>query len=273
MASERVTRGAQDPEEHERRLAWIEAASVDVVAVASDYPDGHHVAPHHHSRSQLLHALSGVLMVSTALGRWMVPTDHAMWIPAGIEHSVEMLGDVRMRSAYVLPRAAQALPSNLRVLEMSDLMRSLIVEAVGNDPDHGDDRAVAITRLILLEIPRLGELPFALPFPSDPRLARLCRLYLGAPTPHSPIDEWAATAGMSRRGFTRRFHDETGISLSMWRRQATLFAALPRLAEGASVTTVALDLGYESAPAFTTMFRQMLGASPRAYLRRQTVGG
>jgi AraC-like DNA-binding protein len=56
------------------------------------------------------------------------------------------------------------------------------------------------------------------------------------------------------------------LSLSLWRRQATLLAALPRLSAGAAVTTVALDLGYDSAPAFTTMFRQMLGVSPRGYL-------
>jgi len=73
---------------------------------------------------------------------------------------------------------------------------------------------------------------------------------------------------MSRRSFTRAFQRETGVSLSVWRRQATLLAALPLLARGVSVTEVALDLGYESAPAFTTMFRRMLGVAPRTYLRQ-----
>ncbi len=253
--------------EHLRRLDWIETAAGDVVASAGDYPDGHHVAPHRHRRSQLLHALSGVLLVSTAQGRWIVPPDHAMWIPAGIAHAVDMLGAVRMRSAYVLPDAAPGLPSALKVLAMTELMRSLVVEAVGlADGAVSDPRADAITRLILLEIPRLEERPFALPLPADERLARLCRGFLDAPTPHVTIDDWARRAGMSRRGFTRAFQRETGLSLSLWRRQATLLAALPRLSAGAAVTTVALDLGYDSAPAFTTMFRQMLGVSPRGYL-------
>jgi methylphosphotriester-DNA--protein-cysteine methyltransferase len=46
-----------------------------------------------------------------------------------------------------------------------------------------------------------------------------------------------------------------------------LFTALPRLAAGESVTTVAFDLGYESVAAFTTMFKRMLGAPPRTYFR------
>ncbi len=270
MMRSREPGAAVSEAEHLRRLDWIESAAGDVIASAGDYPDGHKVAPHRHGRAQLLHALSGVLLVSTTEGRWIVPPDHAMWIPAGVTHSVEMLGAVRMRSAYVARGAAAALPDGLRVVAMTDLMRSLIVEAVEIEAnDDPDERTAAIMRLILLEIPRLDERPFALPLPSDQRLARLCRAFLDAPTPHVTIDDWAERAGMSRRGFTRSFQRETGLSLSLWRRQATLLSALPRLSAGDGVTTVALDLGYDSAPAFTTMFRHMLGVSPRDYLARQ----
>ena len=254
-----------------RRLWTIEHARGDVVASATDFPDGYRVYPHSHTRSQLLHAFTGVVTVSTDQGRWMVPPGHAMWIPAGVVHSVEMHGLVRMRSVYVQPQAQPQQRLHLQVLEMSDLMRTLVVEAVGVS-EETSSRADAISQLILLELPRLAERPFTLPFPEDPKIARLCRNFLGKPSPHVAIDEWAAAAGMSRRSFTRTFQRETGLSLSLWRRQATLFAALPRLADGVSVTEVALDLGYESAPAFTTMFRKMLGISPRAYMRQALAG-
>jgi AraC-like DNA-binding protein len=41
--------------------------------------------------------------------------------------------------------------------------------------------------------------------------------------------------------------------------------ALERLAAGDPVTTVALDLGYDSPSAFITMFRSRLGATPGRY--------
>ena len=41
-----------------------------------------------------------------------------------------------------------------------------------------------------------------------------------------------------------------------------------RLAEGTPVTTVAIDLGYESPSAFSTMFRRSLGVVPRTFLPR-----
>ncbi|MEN3165687.1 helix-turn-helix domain-containing protein [Tistrella mobilis] len=52
-----------------------------------------------------------------------------------------------------------------------------------------------------------------------------------------------------------------------------LLEALPRLASGETVTNVALDLGYDSPSAFTAMFRRILGASPREYLRITAEGG
>ncbi|MET3794185.1 AraC family transcriptional regulator [Aquamicrobium terrae] len=260
-------------ETHLRRLKWLEQASDQIVAMPSDYPDGHRVPDHEHSRCQLLHALTGVVLVKTHFGRWMVPPDHAMWIPAGIVHSVEMLGDVRMRSVYVVPDAIEGLPSRLRVVAVSDLMRSLIVEAVQLPVRPvPSERAVLVLNLLLHEIPRLPERPLGLPFPSDPRIDSLCRRFVAEPSPHTTIDDWAEWLGMSRRSFTRTFHRETGLSLSTWRQQALLFAALPRLADGEPITSVALDLGYDSVPAFTTMFKRMLGSAPRSYLRGSREG-
>ena len=250
------------------RLALIEGSGEPAVTLAGEYPDGHKVSAHRHGRAQLLHALAGVVTVSTAAGRWMVPPDHAMWIPAGSEHSVEMLGDVSMRSVYVREDASADLPSGLRVVGMSELMRSLLIEAVamGQEEEQGRRRTLLL-ELLVEEIAHLPERPLGLPMPADPRLVSLCRSFLNAPSARATIDDWAERSGMSRRTFTRAFARETGLGLSAWRQQACLFAALPRLTEGEPITTVALDLGYESVPAFITMFKRMLGMAPRAYLR------
>jgi AraC-like DNA-binding protein len=104
--------------------------------------------------------------------------------------------------------------------------------------------------------------------PAHPALARRCREFLAKPTPHDTIDAWSQAAGMSRRAFTRLFRHETGLSFASWRQQACLVAALPRLINGEPVTLVALDLGYDNPAAFTAMFKRLLGASPRNYLKQ-----
>ncbi len=55
---------------HERRWQWLEQVAGPAVALPTEYPDGYHVPRHRHSRSQLLHALVGVVLVTTRHGRW-----------------------------------------------------------------------------------------------------------------------------------------------------------------------------------------------------------
>lgn len=250
------------------RERLLDAADDPIVAVATRYQDGDHIPDHHHTRSQLLHALTGVVTVTTRMGRWLVPPEHALWIPAGTTHAVDAIGDVRMYSVYVRPGVLPDLPRHLHVAGLTPLMRSLIAaaETIGSVAPT-DERARLIMQCLLHEIPQLAERPLGVPFPAHPRLAALCQDFLARPTPHADTNRWAADAGMSRRTFTRIFRRETGLSLAAWRQQACIVTALPRLNGGETVTTVALDLGYDSVPAFTTMFKRILGAAPKAYLR------
>ena len=53
---------------HESRWQWLEQVAGPAVALPTEYPDGYRVPQHRHSRSQLLHALVGVVLPFTPLG-------------------------------------------------------------------------------------------------------------------------------------------------------------------------------------------------------------
>jgi len=244
-----------------------------VVAIGNQYPAGYAGLPHSHRRSQLLYGACGMMTVSTRHGAWVVPPERAVWLPAGEVHDVQTIqGPVHTYSAYIWPDAIQGLPRQCQVLGMTALMRSLLLEAV-DVPLHYDaaGRDGLLMALLLQEARRLPVLPLSLPFPQDRRLARRCKRLLQQPTPHDTIEHWSNALQVSRRAFTRQFRAETGMSFGAWRQQACLFAALPRLAAGVAVTTVALDLGYRSPAAFTGMFRRLLGAPPSRYFRSASV--
>lgn len=194
---------------HVERLAAIEAASEPVYAIPSEYPAGYHVKPHSHSRAQFVYARAGVVMVSSVQGRWMVPPQHALWIPAGLVHMVDMLGDVTMLSAYVAPNALADPPTAIRVVALTDLARALIIEAVASPSGATSGRHNLVMALLLEEVLRLPDRPLGLPFPSDVRLAALCRGFLENPSARLVIDDWAERLAMSRRAFTRFFRKET----------------------------------------------------------------
>jgi AraC-like DNA-binding protein len=73
---------------------------------------------------------------------------------------------------------------------------------------------------------------------------------------------------MGRRTLTRRFRQETGVSLVAWRQHVRLLESLSRLSMGQPVTNVALDVGYESLSAFTTVFQKTFGVPPSRYAGR-----
>ncbi|NSZ19909.1 AraC family transcriptional regulator [Agrobacterium vitis] len=252
--------------EHPESLVLIEGANDPVFALRRIYGAEHRIPLHSHSRTQIWCAREGVVVVSTAEGRWLIPPGHGLIIPAGLNHSAQTINRVEMQSIYIDQDAL--ITDRPRVVEITALATCLITEVVDEDSQvTTDQRKMLVRGLLLDEINRLPDRPLGLPFPGDPRLAALCRDFLKMPAARSEIDDWAMRLGISRRSFTRLFRAETGVSFATWRQQACLFAALPRLTAGDAVTTVAMDVGYESIAAFTTMFRRMLGSSPRQYLK------
>jgi AraC-like DNA-binding protein/mannose-6-phosphate isomerase-like protein (cupin superfamily) len=249
-----------------RFVAAFDTTPRPVVAVGNDYPDDFEVTPHHHGRGQFLHGSSGVMTVRTEHGAWVVPPEEAVWIPAGVEHSLRMIGPVSTRSLFITAAAAPAMPTTCQVFAISPLMRELLLAALDLPLEYDlGGRDGLIMALALVEVQRLRSLPLSLPFPAHPRLGRRCRRYLAHPQASDTIDDWAKALAMSRRSFTRLFKEETGMGFAHWARQACLLSALRRLALGEAVTTVALDLGYESPAAFTTMFKKSLAVPPSRY--------
>ncbi|SMF23986.1 transcriptional regulator, AraC family [Tistlia consotensis] len=247
----------------------VDAAPRPLIALGHDYPDGFRLAPHRHRRGQLISGATGVLVLATPQGRWVMPPGQGLWIPPGILHEVRMIGPVSTQSLYLEPAQAGVLPERCQVVGLSGFVRSLMARALDVPADYEpDSHAGALMALLLHELRALPVLPLSLPFPADPRLAERCRSFLARPTTHETIEQWSEPLGLGRRTFTRLFRRETGLSFVEWRQQACLVAALPRLVAGEPVTTVALDLGYDNPAAFTTMFKRVLGAPPRAYLKR-----
>jgi len=240
-----------------------------VAAMPKDFASGFEVLPHVHERAQLIYATVGAMRVSTDDGMWMVPPQRALWMPAGVRHSIVMLSDLTMRTLYLREDAAEFMPAVCRVLPVSPLLRELIVRATELPLDYDEHGpAGLVVALIIAELRGLQSLPLQLPMPSDPRLRALCQALLYAPGDQRTLDEWAATLNASARTLARHFQSETGLSFGAWRQQARVLEAMGRLGNGAPVTQVALDLGYDSVSAFSAMFRRAAGASPSAYRQR-----
>ena len=234
-----------------------------------DFDSGFEILPHHHERAQLIYATAGTMRVSTDSAVWVVPPQRALWMPAGVTHSIVMVGETTMRTLYVRDDAATSMPTECCVLSMSPLLRELIVRAT-ELPLQYDESGPAghVVALILSDLQGLQALALQLPMPRDARLRTLCQALLDSPGDQRPLEAWATTINTSARTLARRFQSETGLSFGAWRQQARVLDAMGRLGGGEPVTQVALDLGYESVSAFSAMFHRATGTSPRQFRNR-----
>ena len=217
---------------------------------------------HRHPWGQLSYAAHGVLHVHTRAGRYVVPPQRAVWIPAHTLHQVSCASDTCIRSLYI----EQALwpASECRVISVNALLRELILRAV-QGPPHADNPL--IQQLMLEELAGLENLPLHIPMPTDRRLQNICLALLHTPDHANTLEDWAQQVGASSRTLARLFQQQVQMSFNAWRQQLRLMEALPRLLAGDSVQRVAQDLGYGSARAFSAMFRRLLGDNPRDYLQ------
>jgi AraC-like DNA-binding protein len=251
-----------------RGVADLQRIPRDVVAHARDFADGHVIARDRHPRGQLVYGVTGVMTVTTPHGTWVVPPQRAVWVPPDVDHESRMYGAVAMRTVYVERSAASAMPDRCCVVTVSPLLRELILEATRVRRDYDErGRDGRVMRLVLDELAASPAMPLHLPQPQDRRLRRICAALLEHPGRTDSLEDWAARVGSSARTLARTFARETGMGFATWRQQARLAAALQRLAAGAPVTAVALDLGYASPSAFTAMFRRALGTRPSDYFR------
>jgi AraC-like DNA-binding protein/quercetin dioxygenase-like cupin family protein len=237
-----------------------------IVARRTAYPAGHHVKPHWHARAQFVFAVAGTMRVRTPRRVWIVPPSRALWVPSHTVHEIQMHGVVEMRSLYVNSAAGAGMPSSCAVLDITPLLRELVVRAVSLPVryDEGGDDGL-LMRLLMAEIRRLPPCALDLPLPESADLTRLCERILADLSTRRPCHRDADDMRTSSRTLYRRFLKETGITFARWKQQARLLESIRRLADDIPVTTVAMDLGYESPSAFSTMFRRSLGIAPRAF--------
>ena len=251
-------------------LKTVDAVKRDVLAIGTDYLPNILLDTHVHRRAQFLYGATGLIEVSTADGEWVIPPDSGVWIPENTPHETRML-NVSTRSLYIEPTAAPRNGTQCEVVRVSPLLRQLLLDAVDMPIEYDEaGRDGVMVQLILHEIQRAEPLPFFAPIPRDENLSRLCRHFLRAPKITSSPNEWATQLHKSERSFSRFFSAQTGMAFSEWRQQACLLSALTNISAGKSITEVALELGYNSASSFSTMFKKWLGQSPSSFIKKNS---
>lgn len=240
---------------------------VSIATLAYEYPRGYLIPEHAHGSGQLIYAIRGVMEVSSGQSAWLIPPHFALWIPARTCHRIRMPGPVSMRTLYLRPGLASALPHGCAVLHVTPLLRELIVETVRVGhlrPHHRHERA--LRDLLLLHLENASPVPTFVTMPVEPRALAVAQAVLADPGQARPLAELCADAAVSVRTVERVFRKDVGTDFESWRRQVRLMKAVELLVSGCAIKEVAFAVGYRQSSAFVEMFRRTLGTTPKAWI-------
>ena len=223
---------------------------------------------HSHARGQILGVISGVMALRTDREYLLVGPDQVLWLPPRVVHTAHSHGAVSTWSLYVEEKCAQPLPSGPVIFKATSLLKELAVRIVRDTNERNWTTTLSrIADTFWEEFLSLPSLALSLPRPLSPGLIRVTATLEEDPADSRMQEEWASLAGMSVRTFVRHFASETGLNFSVWRQRLRMVHAQEQLARGLGVTSVALNVGYESMGAFASTFRRFTGHSPSEYAR------
>ena len=221
---------------------------------------------HAHDWDQLTYAASGVMHVHTERASWLVPPHRAVWLPAGMKHTEEMHAPVSVRTLYLAPKLAKALPRDACIVNIPSLLRELIlhISRIGF-LDRKNPTQAHLIGVLLDELVSVSDVPLQLPMPRDARARKLAAMLQSHPDDDDSVAQLSIRAGASRRTMERLFLVETKMTVGEWRRRLRLLHGVRLLAGGESVTNAAFDAGYASTSAFIAAFKRTFGMTPSRY--------
>lgn len=249
------------------RCQSILTDSADMATISFNAPDGKEISEHSHPEDQLVFASEGVMTVHTTAGIWVIPPLRAVWIPAETPHSIVMSGAVSMRTLYLHPKLSRALPRRCFVVNVSPILRALILHACQFPRLSRRNPAERhIIEIVLDQLKAVDTIPLQLRHPADARALRIAQHLSANPGDQSTLEDLCERCGASKRTVQRLFLEETNMTFAKWRQQLRLLHSMRLLASGEKVSAAAGEAGYDSTSAFISMFRRQFGTTPTRYL-------
>lgn len=235
------------------------------------------VDPHSHPWAQISMSSKGVIRMTAGDSTYLVPPQRALWIPPHLEHVVTVVEDADLQTLYLHQDSEHSGPlrkagsdgawRQCRVLEASSLLQELVAH-LPLEPGDGPstERERCIGHLVQDELANARPVRLGIDLPRDKRLRALCESVLEEPARWVTLDDAAHHVGASARTIARLFRAELDTTFVQWRQQVLLARALSMAARKLPMSTIATELGYASASAFSAMVRRSVGMSPSRLL-------
>ena len=232
----------------------------------------HHFPAHGHGKSQLLLVYGGIAFLKTNDNEYYIPSQHYVWIPAGVKHNVKFNSrELTIYNIYFIDEEdlAHTFYGNLGIYPVSKLLQEMVNFAAdwqGHVFPGSWEHEFLLTLKHLLSRDHGKRFSIQLPTTDDKRLLDIIH-YLDAHL-HEPLTLplIATHFGLSVRNLTRLFQASLKVSFLQYIKMLRIIRAMELLRKNElNISEVAYLVGYSSIAAFSNTFQQLVNMRPSEF--------
>jgi len=227
---------------------------------------------HSHEWGQLQLVSGGILELNAQGKRFLAPSKHAIWVPAGIMHHSYNRKPISYCSINIVQQLAQCLPEQACLLTVTPIMEVIIddlrhrqIQVAQSEPDK------RLVEVLYDQISSSQQIERFLPTSGDKLLLPILTALENNPADARSLQEWADTVHTTERTLSRHCKSELGISFTEWRLRMRYLYSLELLKQGGSIKEIAFTLGYNQASPFITMFKKYAQCTPEFYKMKHSL--
>ncbi len=223
-------------------------------------------------RDHLIYATQGLVEIETDSASWRLPGNRAVWMKGQQTGRCLSKGPFKGVSIFFDQETVHPSITQCRVFEISNLAREMILHAHDWGPDRdpedksGDRYFHTLADLCF----KLMHKPETLCLPKAKSKVVQSVLDKTVSEIASPItfSDLVPAANMSERNLARRIQSEIHMSWRQYQTRARMIHAMDLLARGKTISTTALEVGFQNLGAFSTAFGKTTGQTPSQYQKQ-----
>ena len=222
---------------------------------------------HVHRRAQLTFVEKGYQYIHTDQKIYLVPRNHAIWIPAHHRHMTTSEAEsVDLMVLLFLPVFQHKFFDTVQVFAVPSVLREMLLySAKWNRVTEQDMEQQSMMKAILQNLPGFGmeSNPLQIPVPADPALIPVCDYLHAHFAKEFTLDALAEVASMSVRTLQRKFRQQTGITMQKYLQLIRILKSVELLDQKQfTLTQIAHKVGYQSLSAFSASYKEIMKKKP-----------
>ena len=227
---------------------------------------------HLHQWGQLQFISGGILELNAQGKRFLAPSNHAIWVPAGIVHQSYNRKPIAYCSVNIVPELAQNLPKQACLLTVTSIIEAIIGDLRSRNIQIAQTKQdKRLFKVLLDQFISTQQTEYFLPTTQNKLLMPILSALEINPSDPTSLNDWAKRVHTTERTLARHCKNELGMSFTEWRLRMRYLYSLELLRKGKSIKEIAFTLGYNQASPFITMFKKYADCTPELYKLKHSI--